>query len=81
MVTALFISTALFAESSLKNEDSQTYRIRHDKNGSSVSNTTINPYTTMKISAGDSLNIKDVAAFRALDGKKYFIKSGKIVIK
>lgn len=80
MITAC-MSVALFAESTIKNEDSQTYRIRHDKKSGGVSNTTINPYTTMKIQAGDSLNITNVAAFRALDGKKYVIKSGKIEVK
>lgn len=80
MITAC-MTVALFAESTIKNEDSQTYRVRHDKKSGGVSNTTINPYTTMSIQAGDSLNITDVAAFRAQDGKKYIIKSGKIEVK
>lgn len=80
LATAL-MTVAVFADSSIKNEDSQTYRVRHDKKSGGVSNTTINPYTTMTIQAGDSLNITDVGAFRAADGKKYVIKSGKIEIK
>lgn len=81
VLAAALIVSALFAESTIKNEDSQTYRVRHDRKSGGVSNTTINPYTTMKIAAGDSLNITNVGAFRAVDGKKYVIKSGSITIK
>lgn len=81
-VLSLAVVTAvLFADSTLKNEDSNTYRIRHDKKSGGVSNTTINPYTTMTVQAGDSLLITDVAAFRAEDGKKYVIKNGKVETK
>lgn len=80
LITAC-ITAALFADSSIKNEDSQTYRVRHDKKSGGVSNTTINPYTTMTVQAGDSLNITDVGAFRAQDGKRYVIKSGKVEVK
>ena len=75
------IAVSAFASSSLKNEDSQTHRIRLDRASGGVSNTTINPYTSMDVAAGDSLNITDVDAFRVEDGKRYIIKNGEITVK